>query len=310
MNKEVFLSIVVPVYNEAESIPLFWARLLPVLDQVNGTSEVIFVNDGSSDGTVGEAIAIDDPRIRILSLSRNSGHMAALDAGFRASRGKWTVTIDGDLQHPPELITEMLLIASEQQVDVVYGIISKRVDSNLIKRFFSSIYYPVLRAVTGSPVNNSAGDFRLVSERVLKVLQGIPSSGQIYRLLIPSLGFKASSIKFVPEVRKAGKSKYSIRKILALVEDSMLSNSRGVLRMLVAWALVAVAFAAGFMTWAFVAWASGDTERGWTSLIALLSLFGAIQISLLAYLGLYLNRIAKVILTIPQYFSEELGRHE
>lgn len=305
MSKEIFLSIVVPVYNEAESIPLFWERLRPVLDEVKSKSEIIFVDDGSSDRTVDEAKAIDDPRVRILSLSRNFGHMVALDAGFRASRGKWTLTIDGDLQHPPELITQMLSKALDKEVDVVSTRLNRRVDTNPIKKLVSFLYYPILRGISGIPIEDSVGDFRLISRRVVDVITLIPPGAHVYRILIPSLGFPTASISFEPEHRMAGKSKYTFRKMAQLALDSVLANSQKLFRLLITLSLVATVFAIIFLGWTIMSWVLGDTERGWASLVLLLILGSTVQISLLVYLGFLMQKMSLTLMGIPPYLVEE-----
>jgi dolichol-phosphate mannosyltransferase len=308
MNKEVFLSVVVPVFNEAESVPLFWVRLMPVLEAVDGNSEVIFVDDGSSDRTLDEAKALDDPRIRILSLSRNFGHMVALDAGFRASKGNWTVTIDGDLQHPPELIIQMLSEALNTKVDVVSARLETRVDANPIKKLVSFVYYPLVRKISGVPVEDSVGDFRLISRRVLDVITRIPPGGHVYRILIPSLGFPTSFISFKPDERIAGKSKYTFRKMGQLAFDSVLANSQKLFKLLIALSLVATGFAILFLGWAITSWVFGDTERGWASVVLLLILGSTVQISLLVYLGFLIQKISVALMGIPPYLVEEETR--
>jgi len=305
MSKEIFLSIVVPVYNEAESIPLFWERLRPVLDEIKSNSEIIFVDDGSSDRTVDEAKAIDDPRVRILSLSRNFGHMVALDAGFRASRGRWTLTIDGDLQHPPELITQMLSKALGKEVDVVSTRLNRRVDTNPIKKLVSFLYYPILRGISGIPIEDSVGDFRLISRRVVDVITRIPPGAHVYRILIPSLGFPTASISFEPDHRIAGTSKYTFRKMAQLALDSVLANSQKLFRLLITLSLVATVFAIIFLGWTIVSWVLGDTERGWASLVLLLILGSTVQISLLVYLGFLMQKMSLTLMGIPPYLVEE-----
>jgi glycosyltransferase involved in cell wall biosynthesis len=305
MSKEVFLSIVVPVYNEAESIPLFWKRLRPVLDEIKSNSEIIFVDDGSSDRTVDEAKAIDDPRVRILSLSRNFGHMVALDAGFRASRGRWTLTIDGDLQHPPELITQMLSKAQDKEVDVVSTRLNRRVDTNPIKKLVSFLYYPILRGISGIPIEDSVGDFRLISRRVVDVITRIPPGAHVYRILIPSLGFPTTSISFEPDHRMAGKSKYTFRKMAQLALDSVLANSQKLFRLLITLSLAATVFAIIFLGWTIMSWVLGDTEPGWASLVLLLILGSTVQISLLVYLGFLMQKMSLTLMGIPHYLVEE-----
>jgi dolichol-phosphate mannosyltransferase len=300
-----FLSVVVPVYNEEASVNAFWGRLSRVLSSINVLSEVVFVNDGSRDDTVKKLIDLKDSRIRIISLSKNHGHMTALDAGLRACGGSWAVSLDGDLQHPPELIETMLVTAIENGLDVVSGKLTSRNDASLLKRAVSRIYYPIIRWITGFPIEDSVGDFRLVSRRVLDVINRIPPGGHVYRVLIPSFGFPSTSIPFSPDSRFAGDSKYNLGKMMSLAINSALANSERVFRFLTSLAVAASAVALGMFVWAALAWGLGETEKGWTSLISLIVLGSLMQISLLLYLGILLQKLVKIVMGIPQYVERE-----
>jgi dolichol-phosphate mannosyltransferase len=299
------LSVVVPVYNEEENVKAFWQRLCLALDNINVASEIVFVNDGSTDDTVGSLKSLNDKRIRVVSLPINYGHMTALDAGLRASRGQWVVSLDGDLQHPPELIAVMLSTAIEKNLDVVSGQLSSRNDANILKRAVSKIYYPIIRWITGFPIEDSVGDFRLVSRRVLDVIDRIPPGGHVYRVLIPSLSFPSTTIPFSPDPRFAGRSKYTVRKMVGLAMSSALANSQRLFRFLTTVALSASAIALLAFVWAAFAWGLGETERGWASVVSLIVLGSLVQISLLLYFGIILQKLVKVAMGVPEYIDRE-----
>jgi dolichol-phosphate mannosyltransferase len=199
----------------------------------------------------------------------------------------------------------MLSVALAQKVDVVSAKLAKRVDRGLTKKLVSFVYYPIARGISGIPLEDSAGDFRLISRKVINVINRIPPGGHVYRILIPSLGFPTAFISFEPDERSAGKSKYTFRKMLQLALDSVLENSQNLFKLLIGLSLVATGFAILFLGWAIFSWALGDTERGWASVVLLLILGSTFQISLLVYLGFLMQKISVALMGIPPYLVEE-----
>jgi len=227
------LSVVVPMYDEEEVLPLFFERMRPLLDGLGISYELVVVDDGSRDRTATLLLeaAKDWPQLRIVRLLRNSGHQAALSAGFRRARGEFLVTIDADLQDPPEVIAEFLAAVREQDVDVVYGVRSDRSSDTWAKRTTARMYYRLMCRLVGEEIPFDAGDFRLVSRRVVDAVNALPEDGRVYRLVIPWLGFPSAQVRYVRAERMAGTTKYNLSKMLRLTFDSVTAFSAAPLRL-------------------------------------------------------------------------------
>ncbi|MCZ3386392.1 MAG: glycosyltransferase [Actinomycetia bacterium] len=300
------LSVVVPMYNEAQALPHFTARLRPVLDGLPVPYEVVCVDDGSKDGT---ALALQAQtatweQLRVVRLRRNAGHQAALTAGLDNSRGDWVVTIDADLQDPPEVIPEMLQAAITTRADVVYGVRADRKSDTLFKRVSAAVYYRIIRRAAGVDLPRHAGDFRLLSGDALRELAGLQERGRVYRLLIPYMGFASAEVTYRREARVAGKSKYRLAKMVRLATDSYVSFTTAPLRFATWLGLVGFVLCLAFTVTAFVAHFTGSTLPGWTSVAIVLGFSGAVQFLFLGLLGEYVARIYSELQARPRYFGE------
>lgn len=299
----VALSVVVPMYNEELVIPLFLERLRPVLDGQGLTYEVACVDDGSRDRTaalVREAMGTW-PELRLIRLMRNSGHQAALTCGFAAARGDYVVTIDADLQDPPEVIPRMIAVAESTKVDVVYGVRSDRTQDGWFKRTTGGLYYRLMRRLAGDQLPHNAGDFRLVSREVVEAVGRLPEHGRVHRLVIPWLGFPSAQVDFVRDRRAAGVTKYPLSKMLVLAFDSITAFSSAPLRM-----ATAAGFLGGFAAilatiWSLYGSLAGITVPGWASILAVAGLIGAIQLICLGLLGEYVARVFVATQGRPAY---------
>jgi dolichol-phosphate mannosyltransferase len=289
----VTLSVVTPMFNEREAVDHFVARLRPVLDGLGVTYEVVAVDDGSRDATVARLLQLraDWPALRVVSLRRNVGHQAALAAGLRCARGDYVVSIDADLQDPPETIGEMLAAAREQKVDVVYGVRSDRSTDTAFKRRTAGVYYWTMRRLVGSWVSDQAGDFRLMSRAVVDVLNALPEQRPVYRLVVPSLGFSSTEVAYVRGERVAGETKYPLSKMIRLTVDSVTSFSAAPLRIATWLGILSFLVCLALVVAGLVAWGFGATVPGWTSLYIAVLLLGGIQLICLGLLGEYIGRI-------------------
>jgi polyisoprenyl-phosphate glycosyltransferase len=297
------LSVVVPMYNEEPVISLFLDRLRPVLDGLGVEYEVACVDDGSRDKTA--AIVLDAvdrwPQLRLLRLLRNAGHQAALSAGFAAARGEYVVTIDADLQDPPETIVEMLDAARSAGADVVYAVRRDRSADSWFKRVTSGMYYRLMRRLAGEQVPHNAGDFRLVSRRVVEAIGRLPEQGRVHRLVIPWFGFPSVEVTFVRDARAAGTTHYPLSKMVALAFDSVAAFSAAPLK-IATWAgFVGGVVALLAMAWGLYGWFAGVAVPGWTSILATAGLMGAIQLVCLGLLGEYVSRIFAASQQRPTY---------
>ncbi|HEX6873493.1 MAG TPA: glycosyltransferase family 2 protein, partial [Micromonosporaceae bacterium] len=209
------LSVIIPMYNEEAVLPLLVDRLRPVLDQLGEPYEVVAVDDGSTDTTAAQLFGLRRgwPQVRIIRLRRNSGHQAALTAGLHRSRGDYVVSIDADLQDPPEKIPEMLALARSQRLDIVYGTRVDRSTDSVLKRHTAAAYYWVMRRLAGVRLPPHAGDFRLLSRDTVDVLKQLPEHQPVYRLLVPWIGFPSGEVTYVRESRAAGRTKYPMGKM-------------------------------------------------------------------------------------------------
>ncbi|MEU9304711.1 glycosyltransferase family 2 protein [Streptomyces sp. NPDC048269] len=301
--ESIALSIVVPVFNEEEALPVLAARLRPTLDGCGEPYEVLAVDDGSTDRTphLLEDLRTVWPQLRIVALRRNSGHQAALTAGLHRALGAYVISIDADLQDPPELIPEMLALARADGLDIVYGVRIDRSTDTGFKRRTAAAYYWLMRRLAGSFVPAQAGDFRLLSRPVVETLKTLPDQQQIYRLLIPWLGFPGGQITYQRGERVAGTTKYPLHKMVLLAWDSITSFSAVPLRLATAIGAFSLVVCLAFLTWTLTVYATGSTLPGWTSLITTVLFFGAVQLFCLGMLGEYVARIYTAVQARPTY---------
>ena len=300
------LNVVVPCYNEEQVLPALVARLRPVLDGLGEDYAVILVDDGSRDATpeMLDALTVSWPGVRAIRLARNVGHQMALTAGLAAADGDWVVTMDADLQDPPELIPEMLRKARADGVDVVYAERSERRSDTAFKRFTAGIYYRIMRRSAQVEVPAHVGDFRLLSKRVVQALRGMPERHRVYRLLIPWLGFPSATVSHTREKRAAGETKYPFRKMALLAMDSLTSFSTAPLRISTMLGLVSAAVCLVLTVLSVIAGIFGHTVPGWASIVTAMLFLGSIQLICLGVLGEYVGRIFEEVRRRPLYVVE------
>ncbi|MGC4936308.1 glycosyltransferase family 2 protein [Kribbella sp. DT2] len=310
------LSVVVPMYDEQEVLPIFFDRMHPLLDSLGISYEVVVVDDGSRDATAAllTEAAKTWPQLRLVRLLRNSGHQAALSAGFRRARGEYLVSIDADLQDPPEVIAELLAAARDQDVDVVYGVRSDRSSDTWAKRTTARMYYRLMCRLVGRDIPFDAGDFRLVSRRVVDAVNALPEDGRVFRLVIPWLGFPSAEVTYVRAERAAGVTKYNLRKMLGLAFDSVTAFSAAPLRLATWLGLFGGLLSIAFVIGALVIKLTGQSIPGWTSTVLAVAVIGAIQLLCLGLLGEYVARLFQSSQKRPQFLVgydslEDPGHH-
>ncbi|MGB9376443.1 MAG: glycosyltransferase family 2 protein [Mycobacteriales bacterium] len=300
------LSVVVPMFDEVAVLPKTMPRMRAALDQL-GDYELICVDDGSSDGTFAalQAQRTAWPQLRIVRLRANAGHQAALTAGLEAASGDYVVTIDADLQDPPELIGQMLDLAISQGVDVVYAIRSDRQSDSVFKRVSAGAYYWLARRFAGPQVPAHAGDFRLMSRAAVEALHSLPERHRVYRLLIPWLGFPSATVTYTRSARAAGTTKYPMSKMVRLATDSITSFTAAPLRLATWFGAGGFAICLLLSVVAVLAALFGQTVPGWASLTVSLLFLGAIQLLCLGLLGEYVGRLYSEMQRRPLYFVAE-----
>ncbi|SEL03384.1 glycosyltransferase family 2 protein [Streptacidiphilus jiangxiensis] len=297
------LSVVIPIYNEQDALPLTVQRLRPILDGIGETYEVVGVDDGSTDDTAAVLTLLQSrwPQLRVVRLRRNSGHQAALTAGLHRALGQYVVSIDADLQDPPEKIVEMLALAREGY-DIVQGVRDDRSSDTFFKRSTAGAYYSLMHRLVGREIPKHAGDYRLLSRAAVDALTSLPEAQPVYRLLVPWLGFRSTSVTFQREERVAGSTKYPLSKMVRLAVDSITNFSAAPLRLATWMGLGSFVLAFFLGVYTAIEQVRGVTVPGWSSLFVAVVFFGAVQLVCVGLLGEYVGRIYSAVQGRPAYF--------
>ena len=255
--------------------------------------EIVLVDDGSRDRTweIIRALALTDAAVRGLRLSRNHGHQLALTAGLQAARGDRVLMIDADLQDPPELLGALLQRMDETGADVVFGRRIRREGEGLFKRATAWTFYRVLNWFSDMEIPRDTGDFRLVSRRVLDVLNNLGEHNRFVRGLVCWVGFEQVPLDYVRASRHAGETGYPLRKMVRFAADALTSFSIRPLRLASYFGMICALLALLVAAYAIVQWVLGHTIQGWTSLIVVILVIGAMQLLVLGIIGEYLGRL-------------------
>jgi polyisoprenyl-phosphate glycosyltransferase len=292
------------MFNEQEAFPRMVARLRPALDGLGESYEVVAVDDGSTDGTAAllHGMRRTWRQLRVVGLRRNSGHQAALAAGLRVATGQYVVSIDADLQDPPETIADMLRLAQQENLDIVYGVRSDRRSDSIGKRLTAAIYYRVMNRLVPSRVPRHAGDFRLLSRATVDVLRALPEHQPVYRMLVPWLGFPSGEVRYVREKRVAGRTKYPVSRMIRLAVDSVTNFSVAPLRIATWLGLMGFMTCLALLAYTIVVYALGRALPGWTSTVVVVIFIGAVQLLCVGLLGEYIGRIYSAQQGRPVFF--------
>lgn len=290
------LSILVPCYNEEEVFPYLTEELqkiFPRLKEQNWDYEVILVDDGSKDLTWAliSDWAAADPKVKGFSLSRNFGHQAALTCAYHQCTGDAAVSIDADLQDPPEKICD-LLRCHENGADIVFAVRQKRENESFMKKTTACVYYRMLNAL-GVKLEKDCGDFRLLSRKAVDALNEFPERNRLLRAMVGWIGFKTEKIYFVRPGRKAGTTKYPFVKMMTLALDGIISFSNTPLRLafFFAFLLFLIVFAYMVYTIIRISFLGGTTVPGWSSLFLMNAAFGIGNLFCIGLMGEYIGRI-------------------
>jgi len=300
------LSVVVPAFNEEETIGPMAERLGAVLPGVVDGFEILFVDDGSTDATWDRITALSrrDPRVRGLRFSRNFGHQAALTAGVAAARGEAVVIIDADLQDPPEVIPEMVARWREG-AEVVYGQRERREGETWFKKATARWFYRALRAMTSVDIPVDTGDFRLMGPRAVAAFRALPEHNRFNRGLVSWIGFPQTAVRYHRQARAAGETKYPLRKMVRLAMDGLVGFSSVPLRLATVLGLVAVALAMAGVVAAVCLRAAGNGWAGQAAVVAAILFLGGVQLVTIGILGEYTGRILDEVRGRPLYIVRE-----
>lgn len=305
--EQPLVSIVVPVLDEQECVDELVRRVAAALDGVR--FELLFVDDGSRDGTAARVAALRaaDPRVKAIGFTRRFGHQAALTAGLRFASGDAVVTMDGDLQHPPELLPD-LIAAWRAGAEVVHAVRRDASDTSRVWKARSARwFYALWSRISPTPVVAEGADFRLLDRRVVSVLNDLEEHFVFVRGLVPWLGFRDARIEYQPEDRFGGRSKYRLRPMLRLALDGIFSFSMLPLRVITLLGAVTAALGVVYGVFALVALALGKVEAsGWTSLVVLILVFGGVQLLSLGVVSEYVGRTYEEVKRRPRYVIDRL----
>ncbi|TSA35809.1 MAG: glycosyltransferase [Porphyromonadaceae bacterium] len=303
------ISLVIPLLNEEGNINELLLRLRSTLDDLGKSWEIILVDDGSIDNTFQKIrlFAKEDPRIIGLSLSRNFGQQIALIAGLHEAGGKLIITLDADLQHPPELIPRLIEVQSEG-----YDIVNtKRIEhqgTGRFKKWSSAGFYAILNRFSDVKLEPGSADFRLFTRQALDAFLAFPEKDRFNRGLVVWMGFKQGVVSYVAPPRTRGKTNYTLKRMMRLGLDGITAFSSKPLRISAYLGIVTTIVGLLYMIYALIAYLTGHTSPGWTSLIAVVVLLGGVQLLCMGIIGEYIARIYNESKNRPLFFIKDNTR--
>jgi glycosyltransferase involved in cell wall biosynthesis len=300
-------SIVIPIFNEEESLPALVKRLREVMAQLDGPCEVVLVDDGSRDASyrMMTEVNVEDPRFKIIQFSRNFGHQIAITAGMDAAQGQAVIVMDADLQDPPEVILEMAA-KWQEGYEVVYAVRERREGETVFKRTSATIFYGVQRRLAEIDQPVQVGDFRLVDRKALDAFLQMRERNRYVRGMFSWVGFRQTAVPYTRASREAGKTHYSMRKMVRLALDGFVGFSTAPLRLsLTAGLLLALgAFLYGII--AIVLKLAGlPFVHGYDSLLVTITFFSGVQLIVIGMVGQYVARIYDEARARPLYLVQD-----
>ena len=305
----MYLSIVVPCMNEEASLPSLVERLAAVIEPWSNRAEIILVDDGSTDGTwdLIRAARKEVPQVVGLRLSANRGHQVALTAGLEAARGKRVFMLDADLQDPPELLGDMMLMM-DRGYDVVYGRRARREGETLFKKVTAWGFYRFLNALSDVDIPRDTGDFRLVSRRALDAVLAMPERTRFLRGMFAWAGFEQIGLEYVRAPRAAGETKYPLRAMLRFATDALTGFSTRPLRFATRLSFCSLLVSLLMAVYVFGSLILYSTAPGWASVVLAVSFFSGIQLLTLGIMGEYVGRLYMEAKHRPLYYLAEEAR--
>ena len=300
------ISIVVPVFNEAANIPVLYQELSSQLSSLPYSCEFVFVDDGSTDGSlqVIKELAKQNDNVYFVELSRNFGHQYALKAGLDVSNGDCVVSMDCDLQHPPEVVLK-LIKKWEEGYDVVYTRRHPNKNISWLKKKTSSFFYALMDKISDLKLESGTADFRLMNRNVLDAFAHLNESELFIRGLVKWAGFKQTAVEYEPRERYSGQTKYNLKKMLSFAFRGITAFSVRPLQMIAYLGIFLFLISMILVPYALISYAMGKTVSGWTSLMISVIFFGSLQLLMTGVLGLYISKLVIQSKQRPHYFIRE-----
>ncbi len=302
MRADYSIDIIIPVYNEEQNIPVLCEKLLELNLPFH---KIILVNDGSSDSSLGicKELHAKNSLIEYISFSRNFGHQAALKAGYDYADADCVISMDGDMQHPVELI-ETLIAKWREGYDVVNTIRSDKEEKKIFKKYSSLYYYRLLSLITSVDIKQGTADFRLLDKKVVDICKKLGENPIFWRGIIPWLGFKQTFIGYTPQKRLYGTSKYTLKKMINLAWSGISSFSLLPLRIATFLGVIQIFFSACYFIYILLMYLLSNVEPGWSSIMIILLLTSGFQMCFLGILGEYVGKIFISEKNRPAYIVE------
>lgn len=305
-NNDFFLSIIIPVYNEKDNIKPLLERLVPIIK--NYRYEIIFIDDGSTDNTVNEIKkhAKKNSNLKLVSFFRNFGHQMALSCGYTQVSGDCVISLDSDLQDPPETIPEMIEKWQKGNL-VVYAKRKTRNVDNLFKRISASFFYKIMNFLSDTPIPKDVGDFRLLDRRVVNYLNSLPEQSKFLRGLVAWGGFPASFVNFDREKRNSGDTHYTFGKMMNFALDGITSFSVKPLRLATYFGFLAAFIGFLGMIYAIIGkfYFPQNLVSGWAAIFVGLMFLGGVQLITIGIIGEYIGKIFMQVRNRPNYTIKE-----
>jgi dolichol-phosphate mannosyltransferase len=312
--KKTTVDLVIPVFNEVGVVEQTHARISAALDGLPYEFHFLYVDDGSRDGTDRSLaeLASRDPRVAPLALSRNFGHQAAITAGLDASRAEVVITMDGDGQHPPEMIPEMLRLVA-QGYDVVQTQRMDEAQPASFKKWTSGLFYRLINSISGTQVLAGAADFRALSRQAVDAVKAMPEYHRFLRGMVAWIGYPTVILPYQPAERISGQSKYSVKKMFRLAMDAIFSFSLVPLYIGLSMGGFLLFMAFVEMIYVLSFWVTGRTSNlapGWSSLMFMIMIVGGILMILLGFIGVYIGYIFQEVKHRPIYLLKKDPPHD
>ena len=296
------ISIVVPVYNEEENIAHFARAVADVMERLPYHYELLFIDDGSSDRSreILRTLGAQDAHIGSIFLARNYGHQLALTCGIDHADGDAVITMDGDMQHPPELLPQ-LIARWEEGFDIVQTVRLTTEGVSFFKRATSKYYYRLLNLLTDVEIQEGGSDFRLMDRKAVLALRRYREHARFIRGMVGALGFRRTTVDFVAQARYAGSSKFSLRRMISFALDGIFAYSIKPLRTALYAGIVSALLAVVLFLHVLVETLRGETVPGWSTIVVCSLFFGGMQMMMLGVCGEYIARILQEVKNRPLY---------